>query len=654
MERTALLCILGLAFFLRVVDLGRDSLWYDEILQAQVAAGNLATFIPQLELHAAMPLDYIIARGILALGASEFLLRFPAAASSTVAVAVLYRVGRLYFGGGAGVVAAAFLAVSSFAVTYAHEARPYTLYLLLTLASFYWLYRALARNRLPHWALYALFCAAALATHLFTFFVIAAQMLFVGIGLVVRLVAPQRAQLFARIRPWMVAAVIAAALVLFLLVTFTPNLRFVPGSAQRFIAFLIELDFSPPERLYGIAPGESPPQLTPDYLYTRVLENFSGGGTPATYTLVALAVCGLAAVRRKPWETLLVVIWLFIPVTLVILFLLHRATLFAARYLIASLPALLLLCALGALSLGEAASHLLGGRTAVRRIVVALIALVWLGVALERVSVIIAAPKEDWRAAGKFLQANLQAGDAVIAPGGNRVVYYYAPDARLRDVPAELVEQIADVENHRRRVWLVYTRYGFDPGDTIKSWLQERGALELRVDRAIRLYYWRAGADLNALMQDARALELPDRSEPYVSLGDQFAAHDDHAAAAEYYASALARAQTKVQAAQVNTAWGESVRRAGDAEDAITYYTSALALDRSQVTAWIGLARVYLEQGQLQAAHDALQEALARDPNSYAGLLFLAEYYDRSGQPAAARAALERAAEIIPELTLPP
>ncbi|HZQ06894.1 MAG TPA: glycosyltransferase family 39 protein [Anaerolineae bacterium] len=654
LTRTTLLVILALAFFLRVADLGRNSLWYDELLQLRAASDNLAALVPQLELSAAMPLDYLIERFMLLLGANEFILRFSAATFSTLAVAVLYRVGKAMFNTSAGLLASAFLAVASFAVFYAHEARPYTLYMLLTLASFYWLYRALQTNRLTHWLGYAIFTAAAAFTHLFALFVILAQALFVISGLLVRVVAPQRARLFEKIKAWMIVGVLLAAVLFGLAISFVPNFQYVPGSAMRFLQFLITWHVPPPEEWKGIAPGESPPLPTFDFFYTRILENFSGGGLPATIGFVVLGLCGLATFRRKPWETILLVIWAIVPGALIVLFLMHRATLFAARYLIAALPAWLLLCALGTIALGALVSRFTGGNVWVRRLAVVVIAVLWLSISLERSAFILAQSKEDWRATGQFLDANLRPGDAVLAPGGSYLVYHYAPKAEQQNVSAEVAAQIADAENHYPRVWLVMNRYVYDPGGVIHSWLQERGAVAFPIDYALTVYYWRAHADNNTLLADTLQMQLPAAAITYHGVGNQFAYAGDTKTAARFYAAALQYASTPDYAARIHLAWGDMARRAGNLEQAAQQYTMARTLDPVQEDAWIGLARIELEKKQFDVAHDALTHALNVDPNSYPALLFLAQYYEKTGQSDAAQATYARAAQIVPDLTEPP
>ncbi len=653
-ERWLLFALLAGAFFLRVWELGRESLWYDEILQAQIAGGPLADFFPQLILHAAMPLDYLIERVVLALGANEFLLRFPAAAFSTLAVAAMYRVGRIMFGRTVGILAAAFLAVSSFAIFYAHEARPYSLYLLCALASFYWLYRALQANKFFAWLLYGVFLGAAVLAHLFALFVAVAQAVFLVSGLLVRAFAPARAPLFSKITHTALVGVLVVALFFFAALWLTPNAQFVWGSAQRFLAFLLAPNFTPPTQTWGLAPGETIPQLSLDFFYTRILENFSGGGFLATFSFVALGVLGLTEFREKKWETLLLFFWAILPSALIFLFLFYRATLFASRYLIASLPAWLLLVAVGTCALATWFNRLTPRNHFLRGAAPFVLAMLFVVISLERATVALALPKEDWRTTGQLLDANVRAGDTVVTPGGTRVVLYYAPTASQFHNAAELAPQITDVEHHAARVWLVMNRYVFDPGAEIQAWLEGRGAVALRVDDGITVYYWRAGADNAALLGEAKNFALPESAFPYASLAEQSARDGDYSTAEHYFARARALAKTRAQTAMVNLAWGQAARRAGNPEDAAEKFRAALAADANLVDAWNGLGRAYLEQNQLPAARDALAHALALDTQSYPALFFLAAYYERAGDNATAQAYSARAAAIIPELTTPP
>lgn len=652
----ALCALVAIAFLLRVIDMGRSSLWYDEIIQAQIAGGPLSSVFPRLIDNAGMPLDYLIERAMLALGSNEFILRFPAAAFSTLAVVVLYRVGRAMFGPAPGMVAAALLSISSFAIYYAREARPYSLYLLFVTASFYWLYRALQTNRLSAWLGLGLCLAGAVLAHLFALFVVVAQGCYVLGGLVARVFTPQRATLFRQITRTTVAGGLVAALLCSAALALTPNAQFVAGSAGRFLAFLLAPSVPPRDQWFGIAPGESPPLPTADFVYTRILESFSGGGVPATALFVLLGVVGLTAARRKAWETVLLMAWALLPSLLIILFLIHRATLFASRYLIPALPAWLLLCALGILAVARALSGFAEAKPVVRRAGVALLLVLWLVLAFERIASVLVVYKEDWRAAGEFLDKNVAPGDAVVAPSGSGVVYYYAPGAAQYQVPSEFLTRITDLEKNYHRVWLVNSRYTYDPGDAIGAWLAGRGAVELDAYASppISIYYWRPQADRAALLADARDMHLPDSPMLYLSLGKQVAAAGDQAGAEQFIAGAIARAVYSQEAAAAHAAWGDSDRRAGNLDEAVAKYRAALSLDANQFDALVGLARIYLERNRLTEAYEMLTRARAAQPDSYATLFFLAQYYKQRGENQAAQQYYSRAAQLVPDLTIPP
>lgn len=656
-----LLFILALSFLLRATGLGYASLWYDEILQARIELGDLGALLNEIAQHAAMPLDYIIGRVAFQLGSAEFILRFPALVFSTLSVAVLYRLGKLLFGRMEGLVAALLLAVSSFAIIYAQEARPYSLYLLLTLTSFYYFYRAILLSRTRDWLFYALFVVASVLTHLFALFVVGAQILFLMLGLFTRAVTPARAALFSKITVRALIAVGVALGLVFVALTFTPYISEMINAVRSFTAFLLAPNLPGPEEWSGIAPGESPPLPTWDFFYHRVLENFSGGGIAATALFVALGLAGIAArIRRQPWETLLLVMWALAPSALIILVLIQRATLFAARYLIFALPPWLLLCACGIVALGVLISRGLEFAVAPSRRpqllagTIALLALIWVIVALDRAVVVIGAPKENWQAAGEFLDANVRPGDAVLAPGGGAVIFYYAPISATQRVEVDTVEQIAAAEEQHPRVWFVNDRYYYDPGGTINAWLQARGALGLKVDDAVQVYYWRSNTDSVALLADARQFVMPQTPDAYVSRGDQLAAGGDVEAGATDFERALALATTNAQKAQVHTGFGDLYRRAGEMAKAAEEYRAALAFDGQNIDAAVGLARVLLNENQPEAAGALLQRSLAITPDSYAALYFLAEYYDRTGQSDAAKKTYGRAAEIVPDLPAPP
>ncbi|HZY45742.1 MAG TPA: glycosyltransferase, partial [Anaerolineae bacterium] len=76
---------------LRFINLGRDSFWYDELLQVNIAANHLPLLLSKMAENSAMPLDYLLTHGMLLLGRSEFWLRFPAAMWGLLTLPLMYQ-----------------------------------------------------------------------------------------------------------------------------------------------------------------------------------------------------------------------------------------------------------------------------------------------------------------------------------------------------------------------------------------------------------------------------------------------------------------------------------------------------------------------------------------------------------------------------------
>jgi mannosyltransferase len=93
------------------------------------------------------------------------LVRLPSLMASVATVPLLYLLGQRTLGRAAGLVAAAWFALSPFAIFYGSEARAYALVTALVVLSTLALLSALEERRLRWWALYALAVAAALYTH---------------------------------------------------------------------------------------------------------------------------------------------------------------------------------------------------------------------------------------------------------------------------------------------------------------------------------------------------------------------------------------------------------------------------------------------------------------------------------------------------------
>jgi 4-amino-4-deoxy-L-arabinose transferase-like glycosyltransferase len=205
-----LVALLLIAFGLRVYQLPAQSLWSDEGLSLYRARlslrENLTNVIvvppgvPTLDTN---PPLYFVALGMLraVAGESEYALRFVSVLAGVLLVPLLYVTGKRLFSEQAGLLAALLGTVSPFLVWYAQEARMYTLLATLSLASVYLLLRAIdwpARSKNTRsirplhrwliWIAWVVVTTAALYTHFTAFFLL----MFEGAVLLMALIRRRR------------------------------------------------------------------------------------------------------------------------------------------------------------------------------------------------------------------------------------------------------------------------------------------------------------------------------------------------------------------------------------------------------------------------------------------------------------------------------
>jgi len=187
MRRTplaALLIVLLLGTYLRVYHLGAQSYWNDEGNSLRLAQRPALEVVRAAAADIHPPLYYLLLKPWHALaGDSEFALRFFSALAGVALAALLYRLGREYFGYGGGLGAAILGAIHPFLIYYSQEARMYALLAALSAASFLLFSRWLRSSRPPaspwgnRWlaAAYVLTTAAGLYTHYAVAFIVIAQ-----------------------------------------------------------------------------------------------------------------------------------------------------------------------------------------------------------------------------------------------------------------------------------------------------------------------------------------------------------------------------------------------------------------------------------------------------------------------------------------------
>jgi uncharacterized membrane protein len=132
-------------------------------------AGNSTELSPPLFFVFAWVSDHLF-------GASAESLRIVSLAAGLATIPLTYLLGRRTVGVRAGLLGAAFVAVSPFMIFYSSQARPYALMVMLCLVSTLALLRAVRDGGRSWWLLYAATSCAAMYTHYTSVFPLAVQL----------------------------------------------------------------------------------------------------------------------------------------------------------------------------------------------------------------------------------------------------------------------------------------------------------------------------------------------------------------------------------------------------------------------------------------------------------------------------------------------
>ncbi len=420
-------------------------------------------------------------------GFSAFVLRFLPSAFALLAVVMTFKLGEALFGREAGLVGALLTALLPLHVHYAQIARPYSLLALLSLATAYFLVRALATNRPLHWTGFVLAATATFYTHFNSLFVLAAVGIFAAVVWLVTLSAVLKKEEPAGRLVGPVFGFLAVALLC------------LPGIL----------------RLLGLPWTEEGGRITVELtgpFFVRFL--YKIGLTSPWFrrlTLGLMAVGLGAALFRRRWRVvLLVVLWLALP--FLVLTMMRSPRPFVERYVIFVPPVALLLAGRGVVALGEGLGYLARrwNATAVRRGAVLAAALLSI--------LLFSGPLRAYYAANRqadrldltlaVVERHARPGDLILVSPRFVVRPLAADGAEVRYLSEHLSpdEMAALVAGHQR-TWVLYTSY-LPPAELqepLDPWIQARGEAFARVPiKAITAlaYHNEALTDREAMLRD--------------------------------------------------------------------------------------------------------------------------------------------------------
>ena len=169
----------GLGAVLRFATLGAQSYWFDEAQAAHELHLSFGSMVSQMILHETNPPLYFVLGWLWArvFGTGEVGLRSLSALIGTAVIPIAYFCGRELVSRRAGLVAAAFAALSPFLIWYSQEAREYMLLTAMCGLSLLYFARAWRDPSGRNIALWAVFSALAVLTHFFAGFLVAPEAL---------------------------------------------------------------------------------------------------------------------------------------------------------------------------------------------------------------------------------------------------------------------------------------------------------------------------------------------------------------------------------------------------------------------------------------------------------------------------------------------
>ena len=427
--------LLLIAAGLRFHNLGTQSLWNDEGNSLRLAQRPIADLLNAAAQDIHPPGYYLVLRGWIGLvGDSEFTLRALSALAGLLTVAAVYALGRALFAPGAGLTAAALVALNSFQIYYSQEARMYAALSLWTALSLWLLVRWIRVPRPQTAIALTLINAAGLYTHYTYPLVMLTQgLLFVAWLLITGQYGREWSQRWRRL----------IGFVLINAVTITLFLPLLPTALQQVVHW--------PHTGQAIDPGGGLAVVLRWLTYgnTSLDSDWQPYFWPGVFVIAAFLPDWLTKKPTLGWR--LAVPWSLLIVVVGSLFALHLYRDANLKFLIPAQIGLALIIGRGAWLLwGFGSANLLVWREAAPRVIAAvgMLAIVYYaGNAIHNLYHSPLFARDDYRAMAAVIRADTQIGprDLVILDAPNQIEafsYYYAgggpQDARLIGLPVGL------------------------------------------------------------------------------------------------------------------------------------------------------------------------------------------------------------------------
>jgi len=474
--RWSILFLSLLALALRLIQLGTESIWFDEGFSIRMASLPLGELLPAIRREDFNPpLYYLILHGwIRWFGDSEWVLRLFSVLCGTLSIPIVYRLGRDLLGKTASLWATFLTAISVYQIYFSQQIRGYTLFALLTWISMILFFRLLDR---PSFRVVFGYCGVtmlALYCHPFGVIHVLAQNVMFGV-LVIR-----ESTIRQRWRLWLgTQGILGIAFSPWVSATLWISRRVVRMHEQSPLFYMSIWDL--PGTLKALS-GDA------DFLGSWAGERYWVGGLFVLLSLIALAPAGVSRMisrKRSTPEPIpppvsiranglgLTLAWLLTVLLVPFAISQFSVPMFSSRYMISIAFPFFLLVGRGLSILPRRFLRYAGGLSVV---CASLTVLIPYYTHVDNI---------PWRDIAGYVESRAKPGDLIIfhAPWCNSSVYwYYATREDLVRIgfppsgdPASMNtqtirEELTPLIEPYRRVWLILS-HSFDPKNLILSHL---------------------------------------------------------------------------------------------------------------------------------------------------------------------------------------
>lgn len=444
---------------LRLVNLGAAPLWFDETYTYLHLVVPWDGFVGAVVGDNQAPIYYATTKAWTGLaGLSPWSMRIPGLLASAACIPLVAAATRVLAGAPAARTAAWLTAISPFLIQHAQDARPYALLAAFAVADLLLLLRFVMGRSERLGVGWVVLAFAVVATHFYGIFFLAGQ------GLALLIIRPQP------IRRWLPAAIVAGLLC---------GATVVAAALKASGAFAGQYVFG-----LTAMPGVVWSMLTGYTLMPTSAELHALGPRAvlphlplALAALPAFAVVAITALRRLDARGRVVLLASFGVALLAPFF--YRLAAGAGvhpRYFAAAIAPVLILTAIGM------APHDLRSPRGVATVVLGAVMLIATALHLRDTS----HGREDIRAAGTWLDANVPADEEILVTSGEmqHLASFHWPTRRFRLYPPERSviprERIADLAERlpfpgeRRAIFMVGRAWLTDPDGSLQSALRER------------------------------------------------------------------------------------------------------------------------------------------------------------------------------------